>query len=170
MSGLDRQQQDEIAAGERWLTKFETSGPSSEGVERLKRAIRDELAVGVARPRGGRWVTWHGVLGAAAALLAAGTIAWYSGVEHGTHSRLAASNDTPSQWPIETQQDAVVLTDLDNDLSELEAWSSDESWELGGTFLYEALEGVLEGASNGSPADTGASMGRQLVSDESEVA
>ena len=169
MSGLDRQQQDEIAAGERWLTRFETSGPSGEGVERLKRAIRDELSVEKARSRGGRWVTWHGVLGAAAALLAAVTIAWYSGVEHGTRLRLAASNGATSQWPIETQQDAVVLTDFDNELSELEAWSSDESWELGGTFLYEALEGVLEGASNGSPADTGASMGRQLLSD-SEVA
>jgi len=170
MSGLDRQQQDEIVAGERWLKRFETSGPSREGIERLNLAIRDELAVGAARPCGRRWATWYGVLGAAAALLAAVTIGWHSGREHGTHLRMAAGDGAASQWSIETQQDAVVLTDLDNDLSELEAWSSDESWELGGTSLYEAFEGVLEGASNGSPADGGASMGLQFMFDESEVA
>ena len=73
---------------------------------------------------------------------------------------MAANSSAAAQWPIETQQDAVALTDLDNELSELEAWSSDESWELDGRILYEALEGVLEGASNGSPADAGASMDR----------
>lgn len=160
MGGFDRKLENEIATGERWLATFETAPPSTASVERVKRAVRAEL--GGARPgfRTGRWAVWHGVLAAAAAIALAVTVAWHSVRSDVQSARSIAGRWDIPTWSTETAQEAVVLADLDQELSELEAWSVEEAWDWGGSALYEAMERALNETPDGDPAEAGTSMRR----------
>ncbi|MBN2563211.1 MAG: hypothetical protein JXQ75_19990 [Phycisphaerae bacterium] len=158
MSDVDRTLQDEIEAGERWLVNFETASPSQKSIGRVKQAVRAELAKARRGATAGRWATWQGVLAAAASIALAVTVGWHSSRQHAFSPVDVAKVDLVSTWPIETWEDAVASTGLDDDLSDLESWSAEEAWDLDGTALYEALEGALEDASEDGPAETGTSM------------
>lgn len=164
MNEQDRQLE-EIEANEAWLARLVTPAPSAEAVARAKQAARRELA----RQRGGygvrSWKPWHGALAAAAALALCVTVGWYAmTLQPATTPMMMAEADVQPLWPEMTQQQTTVLVAIDDEISDLEEWSSDESWSAGGADLYYALEEAL-GADDtsqpnrGSPAKTSRSQG-----------
>ncbi|HKQ47121.1 MAG TPA: hypothetical protein VJZ71_03505 [Phycisphaerae bacterium] len=142
----------EIEANEAWLARFVTPAPSAEAVARAKQAARRELA----RMHGGAgarsWKAWHGTLAAAAALALCVTVGWYA-MRHqpAMTSMMMAEADVQPLWPEMTQQQTTVLVAMDDEISDLEEWSSDESWSAGGADLYYALEEALDANTTSQP-------------------
>ncbi len=170
MSEFDRQMQDEIAADERWLALFDTPPPSGETIDRLEQVMGDELELERGRSSSGRRASWPGVLAAAAAMALAVTIGWHSARRHTSGPYSPGQNEFASSWLAEKQQDAVAMSDFDEQLSELEAWSVEETWDLSGASLYGALEDALNDLPDESPAETGASTWGPWTHDQTEVA
>jgi hypothetical protein len=170
MSEFDRQMQDEIAADERWLATFDTPPPSAETIDRLQQVMHDELELKRRRSLTGQRASWHGVLAAAAAIALAVTIGWHSTRRHTSEPYSPSQNEFASSWLAERQQDALAMSDLDDQLSELEAWSVEETWGLGGASLFGALEEALDDLPDESPAETGASTWGPWTHDKTEVA
>ncbi len=168
MSELDANVNDEIADGERWLAGFQTPEPSRECVQRVKAAVRSEVGRAGPRDAAGRWVWWHGALSAAASIALAVTVGWHSTRHHCSVPAGLAQGDAMSAWSDETWQDAVALGDLEDELSDLETWTSDDAWDADGAVLYEALDGVLQEVVDGDD-DLGASIGRSPLGRIEEV-
>lgn len=166
MSTSDRKTEVEIATGEQWLRAFEAPGPSRASVGRLRRTVRAELGRGSARFS---WTPWHGVLAAAASIALAVGVGWDAARQHDVASKPAAALALDPSWPVETWQDAVAMTDLENGLIELEAWSSEEAWNLDGTTLYEVLEDALEETLEAHDEESGESLGRIRETVDPEV-
>jgi hypothetical protein len=158
----------EIQEGECWLAGFATPSPSPESVARVKQELRAELARRAGTPIRS-WAVWHGVLAAAAALAFAVTIGWHSSRHSASVSVALADAETESSWWTETHREAVVLTDLEEDLAELEAWSTEESWNVSGAALYETIHNALEDAAGSNNAgDKGASAAPAPISEKRE--
>jgi hypothetical protein len=157
----------EIQEGEGQLAGLATPSPSPESVARLKEALRAELAQkAITSVRS--WATWHGVLAAAATLAFAVTIGWHSSRHSASVSVALANAETESSWWTETHREAVVLTDLEKDLADLEAWSTEESWNVSGAALYETIHSALEDASSNNGGDKGASAAPAPISKKRE--
>lgn len=168
MNEDDRLRRVEIDEGERFLAGFPTASPSPSAVAHIKLAIRAELARGI-QPPTRSWATWHGVLAAAAALAIAVTVGWLSARQHGPASLVATDAEPESSWLADTNREAVALTDLEKQLSALEAWSEDNAWDVSGTALYETLHNALDDAPKGNnPTDEGASAAPHLTAQRSE--
>jgi hypothetical protein len=81
-----------------------------------------------------------------------------------TAPMMMAEADVQPLWPETTQQQTTVLVALDDEISDLEEWSSDDSWSAGGADLYYALEDALDAEATsqpnrGGPAKTSRSQG-----------
>lgn len=151
MDEQDRQLE-EIEAQEAWLAGFKTPGPSAEAVNRAKLAARRELALQHGASTARAWKAWHGVLGAAAAIALCVMVGWYAIDRQATTiSQVIAENDVQPQWPESTQKETTLLAAMDDDLSDLENWSSEESWGTGGADLYYALQDALQDDSTSQP-------------------
>lgn len=158
-------QLDEIEANEAWLTGFATPAPSAEAVARAKQAARRELV----RQRGESgvrsWKAWHGALAAAAALALCVAVGWYAmTLQPAKTPMIVAEADVQPLWSETTQQQTTVLVAMDDEISDLEEWSSDESWSTGGADLYYVLEEALDADATsqpnpGTPARTSRSRG-----------
>jgi hypothetical protein len=139
-------------------------------IARFKQAIDAELAHGI-RAVDRPWATWQGVFAAAAALAIAVTIGWQSASQYGAASNTWADSDWDSSWLSDTNHDAVVLTDIETNLSALEKWSSDDSWEANGSKFYETVNDALEETPNSNnPGDKGASAAPPQSAEKSEEA
>lgn len=157
MSEFDRRMQEEVAAGERWLATFATAPPSSDGIERVRRAVRGELCRLGPMVSGQRWAAWHGALAAAAGIMLAVTVGWLStGTSVQPRGSLVA--EEIAAWPKETEDEVITLARLDEELSDLEAWSEGQAWDMDGTALYDAFDEVLEDTSNDARGEAGASI------------
>jgi len=152
MSATHRDMLNEIERDERWLAGFETPEPDAAAMDRLRRAVDGELA----RSRGRRdagWQAWHGVLAAAAAIALAVGVAWQtrwfdgSAAEGPTTSALVEAIPTNDFFPAEEATEAI--SEMEDDLSSLEAWSASMGWEVDGADLYEAMNEGMD-ASNGT--------------------
>ena len=158
-------QLEEIAANEAWLARVATPAPSAEAVSRAKLAARRELdrQHGLTPVRS--WRAWHGALAAAAALALCVTVGWYAmRVQPVTAPIMVADADVQPLWPEATELQTTVLVAMDDEISDLEEWSSDESWSAVGADLYYALEEALDSdvtsqPDRGSPAETSRSQG-----------
>ena len=159
MSEMDPRMNDEIAAGERWLSGFPDPSPSPEASERTKRAVQDELTrLRTARSAARHWTAWRGVLAAAASIALAVTIGWYSFETHQRSTTAAAKMEPLTVWSTETQEEVTRFAGMDESLSDLEAWSADQAWAANGASMYDALEGVLGDEAKKGGDDTGALM------------
>jgi hypothetical protein len=159
MNDFEPKLQDEITAGEKWLSGFSTPSPSSDAMERTRRAVRGELS----RPKLAHfatrhWAAWRGAAAAAAVMVLAVTIGWLS-FETGTRPAPVASLTDPLPlWSNEIREDSTRFAGLDDNLSDLEEWSADQPWAVNGASLYDTLEGVLGDDTTKSTGDTGALM------------
>jgi hypothetical protein len=157
MQEPDERQQQEIAAGERWLEGFSTPEPSPASVRRTKQAVSQEAArlrsrSVVQRP----WAVWRGLLAAAASITLVVTVGWYSTRSHKAPAPKASSGETAPGWTSETQEEAARFARLDEDLSDLEDWVAEQEWVANGASLYEALQGALEDGANSDRGEKGA--------------
>lgn len=164
MNEQDRQLE-EIETNEAWLARFATPAPSAEAVARAKQASRREVGRNHGTSAVRSWKAWHGAVAAAAALALCVTVGWYA-MRHQpeTTPMMVAEADVQPLWPETTQQQTTVLVAMDDEISDLEEWSSDESWSAGGADLYYALEEALDGdatsqPNRGGPAKTSRSQG-----------
>jgi hypothetical protein len=152
----DRQLERQIEANEAWLAGFQTPDPSADAVDRAKQAAHRELArqheVAAARS----WKPWHGGLAAAAALALCVSVGWYAFSRQGPQPQTLVEADVQPLWPESTQQQTTILVAMDDEISDLEEWSSDESWGAGGADLYYALEEALQDDSTSQPSRSGA--------------
>ena len=158
MNEFERKMHDEIAEGEKWLSTFSTPRPSAGAIERTKQAIRAELArPQLVRFASKHWAAWHGAVGAAAMVVLAVTIGWFS-FEIYVKPPLAVPTTTDSLpvWVPETPDEATRFAGLDDGLSDLEEWSADQPWAVNGASLYDTLEGVLGEDAGKGTGETGA--------------
>lgn len=158
MSQPDRRLNEEIAEAERWLAAQPTPGPSREAVEQAKSAARLELMRTSAQPARGRIRPWHGVLAAAASLALAVSVGWYVVRTQEPAAPALAADDAGSALDAIADAAAADTTQLalfDDDLSELEDWSSQESWSEGGASLFEAMHEALAAEGESGPAGNG---------------
>lgn len=150
------QQLDEIEAHEAWLAGFKTPSPSAEAVNRAKQAARRELArlhgAGTVRS----WKSWQGVLGAAAAIAMCVTVGWMAVNRTVPTQPLAAVEAEVQQLlPESAGQETVQLASMDDDMTDLEEWSSEQRWSAGGASMYHALEDAFNEDSSSEPARGG---------------
>lgn len=162
MNEQNRETLEELDRNERWLAGFSTPGPSAESIRRAKAAASDafsRLDVEQARPSP---KPWHGVLAAAATIALAVGIGWYGTRLDAPGPARMTLADAESILPGltgESDEGAVQLAYFDENLSELEAWSTDESWDASGASLFEAMNDVLAG--NGESAGGANGKGNQ---------
>jgi len=176
MDTLYRQTREEIEANERWLSGFKTPAASEALLARVKQAVREELAQ--QRPGGSakRPAAWHGVVAAAAAIGLCVATAWYSArkgwyagpMQGRSWSQLAGRTGVEAAGD-SLERSIEDLPSVDEELSRLEAMSSDDAWALSGTTLYDALENAVTDDAAGKANHTGASSRLESVIDESEV-
>ena len=134
MTEFNHNMHDEIAEGERWLAgKADASAPAV-AIGRTKDAVRAELARRARTVPGMTWRPWHGTLAAAAALALCVTIGWQS---MRSYSRSVPPTDEGGAivfLPAASETQLAAFDTLEQELSEIEAWDSDqaslsESWE-----------------------------------------
>jgi hypothetical protein len=157
MNEFEHKLQNEIAAGEKWLSGFSTPSPSSDALERTKRAVRAELC----RPQLAHfatrhWAAWRGVIATAAVMTLAVTIGWLSFETNPPRTPPTTPMAAAPSWPSEIQEDSTRFAGLDDNLSDLEEWSADRPWAVNGASLYDTLEGVLGDDTTKGTGDTGA--------------
>lgn len=119
----------EIAEGERWLRQFETPSPSPKVIASLKDILTAELGsdrVGERAAPMRRISGWHGSLAAAAALLLAIGVGWYSLPGPGRSSLTAAETGEPIPLSIDTTEQLSRYSDWERELSALESESLDD--------------------------------------------
>lgn len=132
----------EIAESERWLRQFETPSPSSKALANLK----DVLTVEMGRDRVGgraapmrRFSGLHGSLAAAAALLLAIGVGWYSDPGQGRSAWTTAETGEPIPLSVDASEQLSRYSDWERELSALESESLDDvlsdvreaAWEIG---------------------------------------
>ncbi len=146
MNKSDYHTQKEIEKLERWLSGFETPAPSSEVVRLAKSAARRELHGQLATASIGKWKAWHGSIAAAAAILLAVGIGWYSqsfDVSRGTNDGMGDAIWTFASLPERSQEDTIRLAHLDEALMDVETWTTDLAWGADGASMYELMEEAL---------------------------
>ncbi len=168
MSDFGDKLREEIADGEHWLAGFEMPEPSRESVERVKGAVLAELGKVGADVPADRWTRWHGVAAAAASIALAVGVGWYSARHNQSAIDVLAQDEPASAWSDETWQDAVALGDLDDELADLESWTSEDAWDVDGVMLYEALDGMTQDVTEAQD-DVGASIRRSSLGNVEEV-
>jgi hypothetical protein len=146
MSEFDRKLHEDIAAGEAWLSGFDTSPPDAEAISRFKAVVRAEL--GAARPRRLRLKHWHGALAAAAMILLAVVVGWqsYDRYADGAGPRLRVAEviyEPIIPFPEESDSISIVYGELTEETDDLGDWSLSDG---GGLFA------VLEDIDNGDAA------------------
>ncbi len=119
----------EIAEGERWLRQFETPTPSSKALANLKDVLivemgRDRMGVRAAPMR--RFSGLHGSLAAAAALLLAVGIGWYSVPGQGRSAWTTAETGEPIPLSVDASEQLSRYSDWERELSALESESLDD--------------------------------------------
>lgn len=164
MSEKESRMHEEIAEGERWLAGQETPRPSLEAVERAKAAARKELVHMRASGGRGMFRLWHGVVAAAASIALAVGIGWYGVRTHEPDRQTLVVADTEPVIEVmdtATGEETTQLAYFEDDLSELEEWSSEESWDAGGASLFEAMNDALNEKADGSGERNGATRKKE---------
>ncbi|HVP11564.1 MAG TPA: hypothetical protein VMV94_10295 [Phycisphaerae bacterium] len=156
MTPFDNEMQDEIVAGEQWLSGFATPSPAPDALQRTKRAVQSELARRqTTRSAARHWAAWHGVVAAAASITLAVTVGWYSFHKYEGPVARVLKEEPLVAWSTEALEQAARLDVLDEGLSDLEELSADQPWALSGASMYDALEGALEESPGKSTGDAG---------------
>lgn len=130
----------EIAEGERWLRQFETPSPSPKAIANLKKVLTAEMGsdrVGGRAAPMRRFSGWHGTLSAAAALLLAIGVGWYSLPGQGRSSMTAAETGEPIPLSADVTEQLSRFSDWERELSALESESLDD-------VLSDVRESALE--------------------------
>ncbi len=155
MNEQDRQLE-EIEANEAWLVGFKTPAPSTEALTRAKEGAHRELARLHGASPARSWKAWQGALSAAAAIALCVTVGWYAISRQPTESLTIADADVQPMWPETTQQETTILAAMDDEIADLEDWSSEASWNSGGADMFHALEEALQDDSTSQPSRGGA--------------
>ncbi len=155
MNEQDRQIE-EIEVHEAWLAGFKSPAPSAEAVTRAKQAARREAARMLGTISTRSWKSWQGVLGAAAAIALCVTVGWFAVDRTVPTQPLAAVEAEVQQLlPESARQETVQLASMDDDMTDLEEWSSEQRWSAGGASMYHALEDALNDDSSSEPVRGG---------------
>jgi hypothetical protein len=152
MSDSDRNNLNEMERGERWLAAIPTPPPSADSIDRVKRAVRDELrrqSPVVHR----RWSAPYGALAAAAAIALAVWVGWVATrkTPNAPLQIANAGNSGSQSRPIHVDDESVapsdesvaMANDIEEKLTSLEDWSGDETWDLTGHSLSEAMDEIF---------------------------
>jgi hypothetical protein len=145
----------EIAEAEKWLAGHETPLPSSESLAAIRRAVRDELDAQASGRFPMNWKAWHGAVSAAAVVALCVGVAWRFSASTSPRSpgiEVAGANGNVLTWPDQTEEDVLVLADLEADLSDFEAWADEAAAVAAEDSLYQALEDALQQPAE--PADS----------------
>ncbi|QDV91908.1 hypothetical protein RAS2_30160 [Phycisphaerae bacterium RAS2] len=119
----------EIAESERWLRQIETPSPSPKAIANLKEVLTAEMGsdrVGGRAAPMRRFSGWHGSLAAAAALLLAVGIGWYSFSGHGRSALATAETGEPIPLSADASEQLSRYSDWERELSALESESLDD--------------------------------------------
>ncbi|MEK6644923.1 MAG: hypothetical protein AABZ08_13555 [Planctomycetota bacterium] len=159
MSEGNRENLNEIERDERWLAGVKTLAPTAESVARAKRAIRAELSATI-RPTGIRWRSSSGLIAAAACIAFAVYVGWnaiQTTPSNVTTPQIAQNtapkmNDQPTQpkniednvavTESDSDSSVAMTTQIDENLSTLEEWSKESTWDLTGSSLSAALDEI----------------------------
>lgn len=129
----------EISRDEAWLAPQGTPAPSDAAVNRLRAAIRAELA---RAGSGGasRWKSWHGAVAAAAMLAVVATLGWRGG---SAWRERGAAPVVTLNWPGDLESEQYALAEFEGEALEMEYYLGREE-SGGGRGLYDAWVEAVE--------------------------
>jgi hypothetical protein len=145
----------EIEELEQQLNAVPRPMAARDAMERTKLAIRAELHAMHGTGHVPRGRAWQGAVAAAAMIALAVGVGWNSLRQE---TRLAAEGaDAIALWSEPTHEQVVQLASLNDQMTKLESWSAEESWNVNGATLYSVFEEAGQDDAKEVPADKGTS-------------